>query len=447
MQADYITLESYGDIDLDTDPVIVPSCGHVITVSSLDGFMDMTKYYTFGEGNTVTALVNASVAFSAENDMKTCPGCRASLRNIQRYSRIIRRAVLDESSKRFIVWSSHDYLQLEAEFVRVQEIFLDATIQVSVQSPVELRGTTYQQFNSINRCQMFSKVYKEAMSLRRKIDRHVRNVQKEEQPYHRVRALVEDARRRKKVTPVNMPLELQTVQMGQSVRAAALMLRFDLALLGKFINVKQNTKQAMATVGPKLTVNFTVNREDCLKLVDAAQQAKMPAQQAEGHILFARYLALELSVAHSASEDAANLDGDEIMDNATTEQVREQSRQDGYQHLQEARQLCDTYPGQCKTQTSEIEPAEQALRGFFMAEVTNEERQAVLAAMAKEFLGTGHWYTCENGHPFSIGECGMPMETARCPECGASIGGTDHTAVQGTQRAEELERELAAMRI
>jgi len=27
-----------------------------------------------------------------------------------------------------------------------------------------------------------------------------------------------------------------------------------------------------------------------------------------------------------------------------------------------------------------------------MAEVTNEERQAVLKAMSGEFLGTGHWY-------------------------------------------------------
>ena len=157
IQADYITLESYGEIDLDTDPIIVPSCGHLITVSSLDGFMDMTKYYTFGEGNTITAVVNASIAFSAEKDMKICPSCRASLRDIQRYSRIIRRAVLDESSKRFIVWSSHDYLQLEVDFVRVQEIFLDATIEVSVQNSVELKDSSLSQFNSINHCQMFSK--------------------------------------------------------------------------------------------------------------------------------------------------------------------------------------------------------------------------------------------------------------------------------------------------
>jgi len=248
-----------------------------------------------------------------------------------------------------------------------------------------------------------------------------------------------------------MPHEMQIVQMGQSVRAAALMLRFDLALLGKFINVKQSTKQALAATGPQLSVNLAANREDCLKLVEIAKQAKMPAQQAEGHILFARYLALELSVAHSVSDATSDsdLEDGEIVDEVaeSAEQVREASRQEGFRHLAEARQLCEAFPGQCKSQTSEIEPAEQALRGFFMAEVTNEERQAVLAAMAKEFLGTGHWYTCENGHPFSIGECGMPMQTARCPQCGAPIGGTNHMAVQGTQRADELERELAGMRI
>jgi len=38
----------------------------------------------------------------------------------------------------------------------------------------------------------------------------------------------------------------------------------------------------------------------------------------------------------------------------------------------------------------------------------------VMSAMAREFRGSGHWYTCVNGHPFTVGECGMPMEQARC---------------------------------
>ena len=34
----------------------------------------------------------------------------------------------------------------------------------------------------------------------------------------------------------------------------------------------------------------------------------------------------------------------------------------------------------------------------------------------------------------------MPMEVARCPECGARIGGQGHQAVAGVTRAENMER-------
>jgi len=33
----------------------------------------------------------------------------------------------------------------------------------------------------------------------------------------------------------------------------------------------------------------------------------------------------------------------------------------------------------------------------------------------------------------------MPMERARCPECGAPIGGESHRLVEGVTRAEEME--------
>ncbi|XP_048222860.1 E3 ubiquitin-protein ligase RNF213 [Perognathus longimembris pacificus] len=36
------------------------------------------------------------------------------------------------------------------------------------------------------------------------------------------------------------------------------------------------------------------------------------------------------------------------------------------------------------------------------------------------------WYTCPNGHPCSVGECGQPMEQSKCPDCGALVGGIDH---------------------
>jgi hypothetical protein len=47
------------------------------------------------------------------------------------------------------------------------------------------------------------------------------------------------------------------------------------------------------------------------------------------------------------------------------------------------------------------------------------------------------WYTCPNGHPFSIGECGKPMVKAVC-FCGAEIGGESHRAVAGTREMGDM---------
>ena len=94
----------------------------------------------------------------------------------------------------------------------------------------------------------------------------------------------------------------------------------------------------------------------------------------------------------------------------------------------------------------EVEQVRRSLNdGTFYIPVTSEERRAVMMAMSKEFKVTGHWYNCENGHPFTIGECGQPMEMATCPICGAMIGGQSHRAVDGVTRATELEREFERM--
>ena len=37
---DYIMQSTYEDVDLDEDLVIVPNCGHIMTLSSMDGQMD-----------------------------------------------------------------------------------------------------------------------------------------------------------------------------------------------------------------------------------------------------------------------------------------------------------------------------------------------------------------------------------------------------------------------
>ncbi|XP_072299402.1 E3 ubiquitin-protein ligase rnf213-alpha-like [Eucyclogobius newberryi] len=57
--------------------------------------------------------------------------------------------------------------------------------------------------------------------------------------------------------------------------------------------------------------------------------------------------------------------------------------------------------------------------------------------MAQQAMGQGlHWYTCQNGHPCAIGECGRPVVTSRCVDCGAQIGGINHRPAGGFHAAQ-----------
>ncbi|KAK3349873.1 hypothetical protein B0T25DRAFT_570474 [Lasiosphaeria hispida] len=108
-------------------------------------------------------------------------------------------------------------------------------------------------------------------------------------------------------------------------------------------------------------------------------------------------------------------------------------------HIAQARALLDEYPSTAALK-DELDAVELMVNnGVFYREVSKEEIRAVYKAMGSELPGTGHWYTCENGHPFTIGDCGMPMELARCTECNVSVGGHDHQVVQVVRHAVEIE--------
>ena len=87
--------ESYCDADLDTDPVIVPSFGHLVLRSSMDGIMDMQKYYKMSTDGHPIARKSAPAPLSEET-IKSCPQCRGSLRQINRYALVVKRGLLDE---------------------------------------------------------------------------------------------------------------------------------------------------------------------------------------------------------------------------------------------------------------------------------------------------------------------------------------------------------------
>jgi len=65
---------------------------------------------------------------------------------------------------------------------------------------------------------------------------------------------------------------------------------------------------------------------------------------------------------------------------------------------------------------------------YLMAEAEDETAQAILALNDATTR-----YACPNGHVYLIGNCGQPMEQAKCPECHAPIGGTNHQLTPGNR--------------
>eukprot|EP00899_Mesostigma_viride_P019103 jgi/Mesvir1/27194/Mv07044-RA.4 len=70
--------------------------------------------------------------------------------------------------------------------------------------------------------------------------------------------------------------------------------------------------------------------------------------------------------------------------------------------------------------------------------LAREEMDAVVGAMRGQ-VRAGGWYRCPNGHPYAIGECGGAMAEARCPVCGAGIGGRQHRLRGDNQNALDID--------
>ena len=71
-----------------------------------------------------------------------------------------------------------------------------------------------------------------------------------------------------------------------------------------------------------------------------------------------------------------------------------------------------------------------------LSPITEEEKIQVVRAIG---LKQGHWFKCQNGHYYAIGECGGAMEKSKCPECDALIGGQHHRLAEGNELAPEMD--------
>ncbi|KAI1080320.1 P-loop containing nucleoside triphosphate hydrolase protein [Whalleya microplaca] len=426
---DMLELREYREIDLDTEPCVFPDCGHVMTISSMDGQLGMPDHYQIFDNGSIIGIKSSPKPLS-ENIIKGCPHCRGSLRNISRYGRIVRQALLDESTKRFISWSHAQSVAFERRLIEEQES-LDRSetdkhslATIVKEGNLHIKGNPIDQLLAIHEWLGFDR-YKPIIQLYYIMYEHFFRVRVDEQPYQRVYDLVQHARRFGKAAD-DFKLDESKIQIQGQLLASTLLFRCYLVVLGDFLKLRREAKEHY-TMSTRVHIDMTMALEDCQEIITMAQEKKYVRQETEGHIFFIKLAAMirqlqpSLWNGHDASKEIDAL------------AIRAEM------HISAAEALITEYPSTSYLR-AELEGAKTMLHdGVFYTDVSVDEKHAVWQAMAQELLGTGHWYTCARGHPFTVAHCGLPMEEAKCPECGAPVGGTEHVLAEGVRHDEVMD--------
>ncbi|GLA58227.1 hypothetical protein AtubIFM54640_007373 [Aspergillus tubingensis] len=427
---DLIELKAYKDVDIDQDPLVFLSCGHFYTASSLDGIMGMSEHYQV-ESSTGRILGPKLTHRLLESGRpKGCPQCRAPLRDIDRYNRIIKQAFLDEATKKFATHASLNFSHLleevevcEKDIEREKSGFVSEWLQESVgtRSADEVKRSVEAYRGRGNR-------------LLGKIKEFTKSVAKSEQPFGRVSEILASATARKASMPAT-PFQYSEsyIQTGFQSRGHVLALRLTWVLFWNFDTIYSNKridpriKMILAQV-VKNQISGLLSR--CEALARDCQKAKFLQQEVESRTYYALFSVLFLSN-HEARGSP--------VEGSTEKQIREKALKE----LKDCDVICLRHSNILWSLREDIEKARRLVKGgTFYSCVTSEERRQVYQAMAAQFNGTGHWYYCENGHPFAVGECGMPMEESRCPQCEAPVGGLNHEFAQGIRRADDMDVEF-----
>jgi hypothetical protein len=435
---DFITMSNYRDTNLDEDLIVFLSCGHFYTLETLDGHMDIKQSYII----TTDGEIAGPKRFS-RSEMKTCPECRMPLRNIHRYNRVVKGALLDEATKRFMACAVSMQTKLLEDVERYEALFEDLVDRFTVDTAA----------NNINN-QKDSRLDGYIKNAHRAIDKvrtFIQAVEENEQPYAKVHSMVVDARRRRNASS-SFELDNTVIQHGFSLRGKSFLLR---VLWSIFWNFKSLSQHFDVQDYKRKWDDFVAERlqqakADCDILRAAAQNTSFPKQEVEAMVYHTLFVSLELQ---SPNFDMSMPDISRIIESEKA-------------NLENCLQIISQNTSTAYLK-EDVEKAQRLLSGgTFYSFVSSEEKKEIYSAMSREFRGTGHWYYCEQGHPvgfffplspaylkyltavkFTVGECGMPMQEALCPECGSTVGGRNHQPATGVQLARDIELDFGRMAI
>lgn len=420
-EADQIECKNYRDVDVDSHPVIVLDCGHIFTTRNLDLLMDMAKYYTLNSTGSPMTLKTTSPDPFPKGQLTSCPKCHGNLSNIARYRRLVHPALLVEDIQKFVCWSNGKLIPLTRRIMVEQNNLFGSADNAKLRTrSLVLIGSSDAQIAAI-RGKGGLERYSSIFGARRLILGYLAEVRSAEQPFEQLRDMVKAIRGNNAeggVTIFPFDGDAYLLRTRATLLGTAIHLRCDLVILSDILAVRYKMT-TIAHDSSEIEVDFSQNRLDCEKLIHEALKSKHKLQQAEGHVFWARFAALEIN--------ASTSDGGIAIDDERTTMAR--LKDDAIGHLDAAESLCREGASETQSIVHEIAPTKRMLRGtVFYTPVTSSEMRAVASAMPTDFQTAGDWYCCVNEHPFTIGERNMSAEALKCPQCNGTVRGLEHEA-------------------
>jgi hypothetical protein len=297
---DLIMMTEYSELDLDEDPCIFPTCGHFYTVTTMDGHLGLGDHYVLDTNGLPAALKAPDDGLDVDKIRIICPDCRRSLREIPRYGRVVRRALLIQSTLKFITWSNKDYVMFYGLFIHAQKTLQQTLAEaVPAQANLHLAESRDKQIHIIKNG-MSKLRYAAIVHLRNRVDNFRGLVRSKEQPFKRVQTLVRHARLNQRTAEDFTFDESVILQTRSYSLATSLLIRCDLTILSDLLAVRSSKA---LSVGVSTTVDFVENRLDCETLFRIADEGKHYLQQVEALIFWANFAALEVFWRSSQEEE------------------------------------------------------------------------------------------------------------------------------------------------
>lgn len=449
---------AYQEIDLEKTPIIVPACGHMVLMATMDRLMGISNHYEISESGAPIAFRSESLPL-AFHEIKSCTHCPGSLRDLHRYNRLVKRLTLDESTKKFIVHSNMALgplaTKLQHEEKRLSNTKAIRSAGRTVSKPksdftpptlVRLGGPRGVLFHNISELTGLDPRCGSLLALHDQILKLMGIVRADEQPFADIQRFVAQRPQTRH--------RVSTLQTTTGLLTSILLLRCEYDILSEIIKMHREQVPWMKTQHHWLTVQLRLDlhfsRRDCYDLIKEADQKIDLRSKIEARVLYARFVALERiasidpnQIERLLLQARQQLETSKRIAKTLSFQRQPDSRDEelNSQRLERALQKHSTCEGKtnvrCKvldctrlfagavfwrkhvenrhpqwyeklkvsvssnpfSMLGEIEEVEKMLQeGTVTRIVTSTERQAVYTAVAQDLENTGKWSYCVNMH-------------------------------------------------